>query len=201
MQLSLTLNSEERIIIKEYSLIIDPPLQVKKEVKSFKGFWSRDLGRSKYVKSIPHITIASFGLNSNQENVLCDRLKIVCQHIIWPKLVSTGIDVFNAPDSKVISVNFIRSKPLIEFKRSILKAIKSSRPLEGVKSANPHMTIWDCETESSILKSWVLFSDIDYKSEFQTTRLILRKRDIKRLQPFKQTDLSWKNVLIIDQCE
>ncbi|WP_158306094.1 2'-5' RNA ligase family protein [Maribacter sp. HTCC2170] len=162
--------------IKMYNLRIVPPDSISSEVTEFKKQFELLYGKQPLSRSKPHITIASFKMNSKHESFLLEVLNQLSQN----KSFKLEIDRFAVLEgSKTLYLSIGNSKAL----KTIHKEVKSlydkhlKRRLKSFSiSDNPYMTISKATEKKMLYESLQHFQKNDYSKEMNVGDLTLVSR-------------------------
>ncbi len=162
--------------IKYYNLRIVPPGTVFDQVNGFKKEFESEYGKQPLSGSKPHITLASFKMNSKYQDLLIEVFNKLGQKKAF-ELKIDGFDVFEA--SKTLCLAVSGNKELKEMHEEIKHLHK-----EGLKgklksffvSDNPHITISKASGRKMLFESLQYFQRNRYTEQIGVNHLTLVSR-------------------------
>lgn len=162
--------------IKIYNLRIIPPDQVINKVTDLKKQFELLYGKQPLSRSKPHITIATFKMNSKHQNFLIEAFDQLSQRGGF-KLEIDGFDVFEG--SKTLYLNICKSETLKAIHADIqfLYEERLKRRLKSFYiSDNPYMTISRTTGKKMLYESLQHFQKNDYSKQIEVGHLTLVSR-------------------------
>ncbi len=162
--------------IKVYNLRIVPPEPAFNEVEELKKQFESLYGKQPLSKSKPHITIASFKMNSKHQDFLIHALEQLSKHGIFTLHIH-GFDVFEG--SRTLYLNVSKSKS-IEIIHDDVKNIFANHLRGKVKqfivSDNPHITLSKTASKKMLYESLQHFQQKGYSKAIEISHLTLVSR-------------------------
>lgn len=162
--------------IKIYNLRIIPPDQIINKVTELKKQFEFLYGKQPLSRSKPHITIATFKMNSKHQDFLIEVFNQLRLRGGF-KLKIDGFDVFEG--SKTLYLNIRKSETLEAIYRDIqfLHDEHLKRRLKSFYiSDNPHMTISRTTGKKMLYESLQHFQKNDYSKQIEVGHLTLVSR-------------------------
>jgi 2'-5' RNA ligase len=162
--------------IKIYNLRIIPPDQVINKVTELKKQFEFLYGKQPLSRSKPHITIATFKMNSKHQDFLIEVFNQLSQRGGF-KLKIDGFDVFEG--SKTLYLNICKSETL-ESMHADIQFLYEERLKRRLKSFyisdNPHMTISRTTGKKMLYESLQYFQKNNYSKQIEVGHLTLVSR-------------------------
>ena len=162
--------------IKYYNLRIVPPEPVFNDVVELKEQFESLFGKQPLSKSKPHITIASFRMNSKHQEFLINVLNQLSQREVF-RLQVDGFSIFEG--SRTLYMNVSRSKA-IETIHDQVKSIFVNHIRGKVKqfivSDNPHITLSKTASKKMLYESLKHFQQEGYSKQMEISHLTLVSR-------------------------
>lgn len=162
--------------IKIYNLRIIPPDQVFNKVTELKKQFELLYGKQPLSRSKPHITIATFKMNSKYQDFLIEIFNQLSQRGSF-KLKINGFDVFEG--SRTLYLNIGKSETLEALHRDVRSLYDEhfKRRLKSFDiSDNPHMTISKTTGKKMLYESLQHFRKNDYSKQIDVGHLTLLSR-------------------------
>tara|TARA_R110002020_G_scaffold21009_6_gene71357 strand:+ start:16681 stop:17244 length:564 start_codon:yes stop_codon:yes gene_type:complete len=160
-----------------YNLRIVPPEPVFGEISEIKRRFEAVFGKQPLSVSKPHITLASFKMDRQDEGILLNtfsRLETVGKF----QLEIQGFDNFGE-GSTVFLLKVIKSRELEKIQRD-LKVLWTTnlrrKPTTLTLPDRPHITISKTHGKEMMDKSLAFFRKMDYKRRFEVAQLTLVSR-------------------------
>lgn len=165
-------------MIKIYSLRIVPNDSILNDIINFKNQIIQKFGVQPLSKSLPHITVATFLMDTNYENIL---IKQFSQLSEIPKfqLKVNGFDIFEGNSNTLYLKVLITPeiKELLQTKLKIIWIRDLHRKLSSLKiSNNLHITISKLRNKQMLYESLNFFKDIDCHEIMNVESLLLTSR-------------------------
>lgn len=162
--------------IKYYNLRIVPPELVFENVTALKKQFESTFGKQPLSRSKPHITLASFKMNSKYQDLLIQVFDQLSQRETF-KLHIDGFDVFEG--SKTLYLKVPKSDTLATLHGDLQflygKHLKG-RVRSFTISENPHMTISKTKGKKMLYESLQYFQNSAYSKQINVDHLTLVSR-------------------------
>ena len=162
--------------IKFYNLGIVPPEPIFNEVIELKKQFESLYGKQPLSKSKPHITIASFKMNSKHQDFLIHVLDQLSKHGSFT-LHMDGFGVFEGSRTLYMKVSKSNAIETIheDVKDIFAKHLKGKSKLFSV-SDNPHVTLSKTTGKKMLYESLQHFQQEGYSKKIEITHLTLVSR-------------------------
>lgn len=162
--------------IKYYNLRIVPPEDAFNRVMEFKKLFEFAYGKQPLSGSKPHITLASFKMNSKYQDELIEMLERLSKRNRF-ELTINGFDVFEA--SKTLYLKVHQTHAIEDLHRDIL-SIYSNGPKKLLKSfmisETPYITIAKANGKRMLNDSLKYFQENPYYNQIEVDHLTLVSR-------------------------
>lgn len=162
--------------IKYYNLRIVPPDQVLESVTELKKEFELAYGKQPLSRSKPHITIASFKMNSKYQDLLVQVFTQLSERATF-KLNIDGFDVFEG--SRTLYLKVPKNEAIAEIHENVQSLY--DQHLKGklrsfVISDYPHMTISKTTGKKMLYESLLHFQKAGYSKHIEVKHLTLVSR-------------------------
>lgn len=162
--------------IKIYNLRIVPASPVFEDVINFKKQFENLFGKQPLSRSKPHITIATFRMNSKYQDDLIEAFKKLLRNRKF-KLAINSFSVFESSKTLYLKVAKTEDIELVHRNVQILYDNDFKEKLESFYiSESPHITISKTTGKKMLYESLVYFQKTDYSKEIQVGHLTLVSR-------------------------
>lgn len=172
--------AESDVKLVGYKIMIHPSEKVSEDVKSFKKLLLNSCGDYKSHNSPPHITVASFILDQQREDILIKYLDKFTSSATPFNVTVNNFNFFDAVSGQGVAYLSIENKePIVQLQNliNIVLKIDVRVPKKHLLKTNvPHITIGKNLDKSKLEKSKELFSAKEYASNFTVDKLVLLKQ-------------------------
>lgn len=181
-------------MVREYTLRIVPPSPIYEEILDFKSQFKNIFGKQIYSNSKPHITLAVFLMDAENQEELINILNSLSSEKKFC-LEITGFEIFE--NALVLLLGIKESAELLTLSQVLKSLFKNSLESLIIKgklrfSNSPHITISKTEDNIMLSTSYQAFKNVLYQKEFKVDNLILTSR-----LPYKTWD--WEHKIELKQ--
>ena len=164
-------------MVKIYNLRIVPHDLIFEEIDQFKRKFETSFGKQPLVRSKPHITLAAFEMDTQQENIMIRTFNQLSS-IEKFRLEIQGFDIFeNNANVLLLKVATNKEVKHIHTLIKILWIRDFHRKLTSIKiPATPHITISKTSGTKMLHDSLSYFSNIEYIRQLEVNKLTLVSR-------------------------
>jgi len=170
---------EEKFV--EYKIMIQPGEKVSETVVAYKQLLAERCGYFPSVNSVPHITLASFQLDIEREEILFKHLDKYTSSLTPFQVSVNDFAFFDSVNNHGIAYLAIQNKELIiqlqTYLNVVLKLDVRVQKKHLMRTAEPHITIGRGLNKAKLDASKELFRDKKYASDFPVDKLVLLKRN------------------------
>lgn len=165
----------------EYKIMIHPGEKIAGEAVAFKKILAEYCGSFKALHSVPHITLASFQLDTEREEILLKHLDKFSGSLTPFQVSVNDFGFFDAAQNHGVAYLAIQNKePIVQLQTNLNIVLKLDVRVQKkhlMKTSEPHITIGRGLNKEKLEKSKELFSDKKYSSKFSVDKLVLLKRN------------------------
>lgn len=162
--------------IKYYNLRIVPPNTIFEEVTALKQLFEFAYGKQPLTRSKPHITLASFKMNSKYQADLMAIFDQLSQNKTF-KLQIRGFDTFVSSNTLYLKV--LKNKSIEEIHENV-GSLHQEKVKSKLRSFHipliPHMVISKTDGKRMLKESFKYFQKNSYSTEIEVSHLILTSR-------------------------
>lgn len=162
--------------IKIYNLRIVPPSSVYNQVMNFKEEFENLHGKQPLSRSKPHITIATFKMNSKHEGILIKVFSQLSQQEPF-ELHLDGFGVFEGSKTLFVSVRTVKALETLYGDVQLLYGKHLKRKLKRFEVIRePHLTISKTTNKKMLYESLQHFQKGNYSEQIEVGQLTLVSR-------------------------
>ncbi len=169
----------------EYKIMIHPGEKIAGEVVTFKNLLAEQCGSFKALHSVPHITLGSFQLDTEREDLLIKYLDKFSSSLTPFRVSVSDFGFFDAVANQGVAFLSIQNKePIVQLQTLLNVVLKIDVRVQKkhlMKTTVPHITIGRGLSSEKLNKSKELFSAQKFASDFSVDKLILLKRNEDKL--------------------
>ncbi|MCG3166603.1 MAG: RNA 2',3'-cyclic phosphodiesterase [Bacteroidia bacterium] len=169
----------------EYKVMLHPGEKIAEAVIGFKKILAEQCGSFKALHSVPHITLASFFLDTEREDLLLKYLDKFTASLTPFRVSINDFGFFDAVSNQGVAFLSIQNKePIVQLQTNLNVVLKIDVRVQKkhlMRTAVPHITIGRGLNDEKLNKSKELFSDKKFASDFSVDKLVLLKRNDDKL--------------------
>lgn len=169
----------------EYKIMLHPGDKIAEAVVGFKHLLSGQCGSFKALNSIPHITLASFQLDTEREDLLIKYLDKFTSSLTPFRVSVNDFGFFDAVSNQGVAFLSIQNKePIVQLQTNLNVVLKIDVRVQKkhlLRTTVPHITIGRGLNNDKLNKSKELFSDKKFAADFSVDKLVLLKRNPENL--------------------
>ncbi|MGE0637962.1 MAG: 2'-5' RNA ligase family protein [Bacteroidia bacterium] len=172
--------AEQDVKLVTYKIMIHPGDKVTEDAKSFKKILFDNCGKYDSVNSPPHITIASFSMDEQREDILVKQLDKFTSSASPFSVSVNNFNFFDTVQGHGVAYLSIQNKePIIQLQTLINIVLKIDVRVNKkylLKTKVPHITIGKNLDKTKLEKSKEIFSGKEYSSNFTVDKIVLLKQ-------------------------
>lgn len=169
----------------DYLLIIEPEVSVKKQIRRFQQFFTKNTQFRNAVTSQPHLTLMKALQTEMNELRIVNKLRRLAENIQPFDVRLSGFGVFQ----NTIYVDVQTVEPILDIvskkKNEVLAVMNRNMPQAPYFASKPHVTIARGLTQAQRRTVWPTWREANFEEQFTAKRMTLLKRRAGHLEKYQ----------------
>ncbi len=164
--------------LREYLIIISPPASIKSDVRNFKNEFVDNFGTVKYIRSVAHISLSNFLIESTPEVTILNELRHLLKDKESFEVQILGFERFQSQSSNTLFLS-LSGTEIVNLQHHIVAVLRKRVKIGNrgtQKLKNPHITIARKIPDYQFNQSWNYFARKSYTKKLVVNKItVLRK--------------------------